>query len=249
MTIAIVDDEKAIREGLIEMLQSSGVAITAIHQADNVADGINLLQSHAPDVLLLDVEIGKKTGFDLLRELSDYSFQLIFITAHNEYALQAFKFSAIDYLLKPVDPDELHQSIRRAEERIREHYLAQQITVLRDSLESLKSSEKKIVLRDNESLHFVRIADIIKCEAEGSYTRFFMSNAKPLLISRSLKEYESLLAPHGFVRTHHSFIVNIHRIVRFDKNNGGILILENNLSAPVSQRKKEYILSVLESDI
>ncbi len=247
MKILIVDDEKMIHDGLLSMLQSCGVSIESIHQAFSVSAGIEAIQEHKPDLVLLDVEIGEEKGFDLLNRIQDYSFQLIFITAHNEYALDAFKFSAIDFLLKPIDQDELVRGLTRASERMRERFLVDQIAVLRDSLEALKVGDKKIVLRDHDSLHFVKVSDIIKCEADSSYTKVFLANAKTIVISRTLKEYETLLAPFGFVRTHHSHIVNVNRIVRFDKSDGGSLILESELSAPVSQRKREYILSMLES--
>ncbi|MBL7976662.1 MAG: response regulator transcription factor [Candidatus Kapabacteria bacterium] len=247
MRILIIDDEKTIQDGIVHMLHSSGLNIDAIYQAFSVDSGIETILHQSPDVVLLDVEIGKETGFDLLRRLNDYSFQLIFITAHNEYAVQAFKFSAIDFLLKPIDPEELVTGIKRAEERMKERFLSEQLSIMRGQLESLKATDKKIVLRDNDSLHFVKIHDIIKCEADSSYTKVYLINSKPLYISRTLKDYETMLAPYGFVRTHHSHIVNIHRIVRFDKNDGGGLVLEGDITAPVSQRKKEYILSILSS--
>jgi len=245
MKILIIDDERNIHDGIVSMLHSSGLHFDAIYQAFSVDSGIETILHQSPDIVLLDVEIGKETGFDLLRRLNDYTFQLIFITAHNEYAVQAFKFSAIDFLLKPIDPDELAIGIKRAQERMREHFLSEQITILRSSLDSLKATDKKIVLRDNDSLHFVKVNDIIKCEADSSYTKVYLTGGKVLYISRTLKDYESLLAPFGFVRTHHSHIVNIHRIVRFDKNDGGCLVLESDLTAPVSQRKKEYIITLL----
>ncbi len=247
MTVLIIDDEIAIHEGLEAMLSQSAQPIESIAHAMSVSEGYEAIVSRSPDVVFLDVEIGTERGFDVLNRLHDYSFQLIFITAHNEYALDAFKFSAIDFLLKPIDAEELERALGRARERIRERFLAEQLNVLRDSLEALKVGDKKIVLRDHDSLHFVKISDIIKCEADSSYTRVYLANSKVIVISRTLKEYETLLAPYGFVRTHHSHIVNIHRILRFDKGDGGELILEAELRAPVSQRKREHILELLES--
>jgi two-component system, LytTR family, response regulator len=186
------------------------------------------------------------TGFDLMKQITNPGFQLIFVTAHNKYAIEAFQFSAIDYLLKPVDPDALQKSIQKATANIRNSSLHQQVQVLLQQLSGIQNHERKIVLKDIENTYFIRVADILYCEAEGTYTKFYFSNNEPILVSKNLKEYESLLEPLGFLRTHHSYLANPDKIKMYDKTDGGALILEGGHSIPVSQRKKEFVMQVLE---
>jgi two-component system LytT family response regulator len=186
------------------------------------------------------------TGFDLMKQVSNPGFQLIFVTAHNKYAIEAFQFSAIDYLMKPVDPDALQKSILRASANIRNNSLHQQMQVLLQQLAGIKNHDRKIVLKDIENTYFIRVADILYCEAEGTYTKFYFSNSDPILVSKNLKEYETILEPIGFVRTHHSFLANPDKIKMYDKTEGGALILEGGHTVPVSQRKKDFVLSLLE---
>jgi two-component system LytT family response regulator len=188
------------------------------------------------------------TGFDLLRKLENYNFQLIFVTAHNKYAVDAFKFSAIDFLLKPIDPLDLIKSINRAIEGIKSRKIGKQIEILKESLDSLNhkaDTERKIALNDTKSIHYIKIKDIIRCEADGAYTNFFILENKKITASHTLKDYEELLNGLGFIRCHHSHMVNIARIIRFDKAEGGSLILEENHQAPVSSRKKDQVLDIL----
>ena len=173
---------------------------------------------------------------------------IIFITAHNQYAIEAFRFSAIDYLLKPVDPEALQLSVLRAEKNLQSKTLQQQVQVLLQQLTGLHQHDKKIVLKDIDNTYFIKVTDILYCEAEGTYTKFFITGNKSILVSKNLKEYESVLEPLGFVRTHHSFLVNPGKIRVFDKRDGGMLILEEGLSVPVSQRKKEYVMQLLEKN-
>ena len=173
---------------------------------------------------------------------------MIFFTAHNKYAIEAFQFSAIDYLMKPVDPATLQKNIRKAGENIRKSslQLQVQVQVLLQQLGGIKNHDRKIVLKDIENTYFIHVADILYCEAEGTYTKFFFTGGNPILVSKNLKEYETLLEPLGFIRTHHSFLANPDKIKMYEKTDGGALILEGGLSIPVSQRKKDAVLGLLE---
>ena len=171
---------------------------------------------------------------------------MIFFTAHNKYAIEAFQFSAIDYLMKPVDPATLQKNIRKAGENIRKSSLQLQVQVLLQQLGGIKNHDRKIVLKDIENTYFIHVADILFCEAEGTYTKFFFTGENPILVSKNLKEYETLLEPLGFIRTHHSFLANPDKIKMYEKKDGGALILEGGLSIPVSQRKKDAVLGLLE---
>ncbi|MEP7238898.1 MAG: LytTR family DNA-binding domain-containing protein [Ferruginibacter sp.] len=245
MKILITDNEPHLRQSLKELLLAFCANITVIEEADGVKTGIEKIKSFQPDIVFLDVEMEDGTGFDLLKQLPEHNFQLVFITAHNKYAIDAFKFSAIDYLLKPVDPVALQASVEKAGKNIRNKDLHNQVQVLMQQLSGI-NHERRIVLKDLEKIYFIKVADILYCEAAGTYTKFFIQNSDPLLVSKNLKEYESILEPLGFVRTHHSFLVNPDKINAFDKTDGGTLILEGNHMVPISQRKKDFVLALLE---
>lgn len=246
MKVLVIDNEPNLRTAIKALLNAFCPDITHIEEADSVRNGLQKIKSFQPDIVLLDVEMEDGTGFDLMKQVQQPSFQLIFVTAHNKYAIEAFKFSAIDYLLKPVDPDALQNSIRKATTHIRNNNLHQQVQVLLQQLSGIQNHDRKIVLKDIENTYFIRVADILYCEAEGTYTKFYFSNNDPILVSKNLKEYESILEPLGFVRTHHSFLVNPDKIKLYDKTDGGTLLLDGGRSIPVSQRKKDTVLSLLE---
>lgn len=245
MKILIIDNEEPIRSVLREQLIALCPNLTSLSEATGVEDGLQKIRQIEPDLVYLDVEMDDGTGFDLLAKAGEIDFQLVFNTAHNKYAVEAFRLSAIDFLLKPFVQSDIIRSIDRAKEKIRSQDLAKQIQILQESLGTLKSIDKKIVLRDSDSLHFINVSDIIRCEADGAYTRFVISGAKELLISKGLKEYEEMLTPFNFIRVHHSHLINLRQILRFDKGEGGILIMANKDSVPVSQRKRESLLEIL----
>ncbi|MBK8686504.1 MAG: response regulator transcription factor [Bacteroidetes bacterium] len=249
MKVLIIDNEAPLREGLKCMLQAYCPGIQSIAEADGVESGYKSILLFQPDIVLLDVEMDDGTGFDLAARIEEHHFQLIFVTAHDKYAVDAFRFSAIDFLLKPVHPEHLQRSIERASVRMEEHDLKKQIQFLLTQMNGRQDTEKRIVLRDVQNVYFIKVKDILYCEAERTYTRFFISGHDPILVSRNLKEYESILEPLGFIRTHHSYLANPEKIEVFDKTNGGVLILENGHQVPLSQRKKETVLHWLENRI
>lgn len=248
MKVLIIDDETPLRTGLKLLLENFCTEAETIAEADGVKSGLEKIYSFKPDVLLLDVEMNDGTGFDLMKQIANPDFQVVFITAHNKYAIEAFQFSAIDYLLKPVDPDALQKSITKAAANLHTKNLQQQVQVLMQQLGGIQNKERKIVLKDIDNTWFVKVSDILYCEAEGTYTRFFLHDAEPILVSKNLKEYEAILEPLGFLRTHHSYLANPDKIKSYDrKTDGGSLVIEGGLSIPVSQRKKDFVLQLLES--
>jgi two-component system LytT family response regulator len=246
MKILIVDNEAPLRKGLKEMILKLGFSQVIVAEAEGVATGAVSINTFQPDIVLLDIEMDDGTGFDLLQQIPDPTFQLIFTTAHNQYAIQAFKFSAIDYLLKPIDPAALETCLQKAISNICKNDLGKQLSILMMQLSSRQEEDKRIVLNDKQSTYFIKIKDILYCEAEGPYTRFYIADQNPILISKNLKEYEELLTPLGFVRTHHSYIVNPKKIRVYDKSDGGVFILESGHSIPVSQRRKEVVMQLLD---
>lgn len=247
MKVLVIDNELNIRESVIEMIRTFCSGISELYEADGVESGIQKIVEINPDVVLLDVELDDGTGMDLLNKLSVINFHLIFITAHNKYAIDAFKFSATDFLLKPISPDELMDAFEKVKQHIKNKYLSEQLQVMQQSLNKINSKEKKIVLKDSNSIYFVNVDDIIRCESDGQYTEFFTVDSKKIVISKSLKEYEELLSPFGFIRPHHSHLINTNKILRFDKINGGSLIMEDQTEVPVSHRKKADILNLLDN--
>jgi len=230
------------------MVETWAKGMHTIDEAGGVATGVAKINSFHPDVVLLDVEMDDGTGFDLLKQVPNPSFQLIFTTAHNQYAIQAIKFSAIDYLLKPVDPSDLNVALQKAADNFNQGTLKSQLNVLMQQLGSKNEPARQIVLKDIDKIYFVNMNDILYCEAEGSYTKFYLTNAEPIFVSRNLRSYEELLAPAGFIRTHHSCLVNPTKIKIYDrKTDSGTLILEGGHSIPVSQRKKDFVIQFLEN--
>jgi two-component system, LytTR family, response regulator len=247
MKILVVDNEKEIRGLLKDMIEVVAPAEHQLDEADGVATGIQKINSFKPDMIFLDVEMNDGTGFDLLNQIANPTFQLVFTTAHNKYAVQAFKCSAIDYLLKPVDFTELEKALNKAALNISDKTLNGQLKVLMQQLTTKEITDKQIVLKDSEASYFVKITDILYCEAEGSYTKFYFTNEKPIIISKNLSTYEELLGMYGFIRTHHSYLVNASRIKMYDKTDGGILVLDNGHTVPISHRKKEHVMQLLEN--
>ncbi len=247
MKILIVDNEKEVRGLLKDMIASISADAYIVEEAEGVETGLQKINSFLPDVIFLDVEMNDGTGFDLMNRVSNPAFQLVFTTAHNKYAVQAFKCSAIDYLLKPVDFTELENSLQKAAAAISGNSLSKQMAVLMQQLSAKDTSEKQIVLKDSEASYFVKVADILYCEAEGSYTKFYVLNNTPIIISKNLSIYEELLALYGFIRTHHSYLVNPTKIKMYDKADGGTLILDSGHTVPISHRKKDYVMQVLEN--
>lgn len=248
MRVIIIDNETSVRKGLIALLGKHCPQVTEIFEATGVVDGIRIINETKPDLVFLDVEMDDGTGFELLNKLVNYHFQLVFITAHNKYAVDAFKFCAIDFLLKPIGPMELVISVNRALDGQKKQNLELQIKLLQEHLFAVDKNlprAKNIALIDGNVIHYVKIEEIIFCKAEGAYTSFHLTNGKKILVSQILKEYDELLHGYMFIRTHHSYLVNSSKIVKYDKSDGGQLYLEDNYTIPVSARKKVVVLNIL----
>lgn len=244
MKALIIDNSEPVRKALVDQLEVFCINdINSVFEADGVATGLNAIKSLHPDIVFLDIEMDDGTGLDLLSSLDKINFQLVFVTAYNKYAIDAFGFSAIDFLLKPVDPEKLVTAVEKAKANIERQDTISQLKVLQEAM--LYNADKKIVLRNSDAIFIVRVSEIIHCKAEGSYTHFYLTDNREILISKGLKEYEELLSPFHFVRAHHAHLVNLNKVTRMDKADGGSLVLENNVVVPVSQRKREYILHLI----
>jgi two-component system LytT family response regulator len=246
MKVLIVDNEPALREALEALLEEFCPEVGSIASVGSISAALELLPVFQPDLLLLDVELDEGTGFDLLRQVRQINFQVVFITAHNRYALDAFRVSALDYLLKPVEPLDLVQSIQKAHKNLQNNNLISQLDALLARVNHLQGhQDQRIALKDAERIYYVCPSAISHCAADGTYTRFYLSEGRCITVSKNLKEYAQILEPLGFLRTHHSFLVNRAKIVRFEKNSE-CLVLEGNHIVPLSHRKKDWILRMLE---
>jgi two-component system LytT family response regulator len=244
ITAIIIDDEKTSRDTLQGLLNRYCKNVEVIDQADGYTTGIESVKKHKPEVIFLDIQMPDGSGFQLLEQLGDISFEVIFTTAYDQYAIKAIKYSALDYLLKPIIPDDLIDAVEKAEQRKSKSSTNTNIKVLLNNV-SQSGESKKIVLSTAEKMHVIDIDDIIRCESDDYYTRFFFKDTKTLLISKTLKEHEELLGDRYFMRPHKSHLVNLKYIKSYSKIDGGYIIMSDGSKIPVSRRKKEKVLDIL----
>jgi two-component system LytT family response regulator len=249
----IIDDETNARQALTNLLLLLCPDVEVCGEAKNVDTGIALIKEQHPDLVFLDIQMPGKTGFDLLASFEQADFGVIFTTAYEEYAIRAFRFSAIDYLLKPIDPEELQAAVAKYKSQVL-HVNNQQLKILQEYIdeprtnglkERTRNANQRIALPTAEGLHFVQMTDIIQCESLGSYTKFHLVGTKPIVVSRLLKEYEEILDNFYFFRVHQSNIVNLEHIKRYVKGDGGQVWLSDNSEVEVSRRRKEEFLALL----
>lgn len=238
----IVDDELKSRESLKILLEEfcNNVQVAALCQ--NVKEAVDAIRQHAPHIVFLDIQLQRETGFDLLTQIGRVDFEIIFTTAYSEYAIQAFKFSAIDYLLKPIDTEELKRAVDRVEKKLSANMPERLEKMLRSFMTDLSNSYK-LALPTLDGLVFVNIKDVLYCEAMSNYTVFHTNDGKKYTVARSLKEYEGLLAEHNFFRIHNSYLINLREVKKYVRGEGGYVILNNDVSLDVSKRRKEAFLS------
>jgi two-component system LytT family response regulator len=238
----VIDDEPKARETIINILGLGPSNVSVVGEAEDVKSGYEIITRLNPDVVLLDINLPDGTGFDLLKKFDKIQFKIIFITAHEEYAVRAFKFSALDYILKPVTAGDLFLAIEKASEAIQKEDTELKLSAFLANLNKIK----KIVLKTSESIHIINIREIIRCESDINYTTFYLLNGEKLLVSRPLKEYSEMLEPMGFYRTHQSHLVNLDHILRYDKTDGGHLVLVDESIVPVSTRKKDELFELFD---
>ncbi len=240
----IIEDEKKSREALTGLLKRYCRNVNIIAEADGYKSGIELLQQCTPDVIFLDIQMPDGSGFKLLEDIEKINFEIIFTTAFDQFAIKAIKYSALDYLLKPIIPVELQNAIKKVERKKQKGNINKNVNVL---LHNLKKEEnfKKIALSTAEKIHVIDVKDIIRCESDNYYTMFYFINGKRLLISKTLKENEELLSDHNFIRTHKSHLINSMYIKSFNRNDGGYIIMNDGSKIPVSRRKREKIIDII----
>ncbi len=247
MKTIIVDDIKKNREVLKEMLSDYCPQVDIIGEAENVESARELILGTPPELLLLDVEMPDGTGFDLLNKIDSINFEVVFVTAHDRYALKAIKFCALDYILKPVQLKELIQAIHRAGEKLKERNSSANFSHLLHNIQNKNTGDHRIAIPTQEGFVFIEVSDIIRCEADGSYTQVFLKNKKSIFATRKIKGFEDLLQDYNFFRIHRSHLINMNHIEKYHRGEGGYVTMIDGCSVDVSRRKKDEFLERLNS--
>jgi two-component system LytT family response regulator len=242
----IIDDEPAMQELNSRLLAEYFPNIELAGTADSVESGLDLIQEIRPDLVLLDIEIKGGTGFQILQQLKPNKFKVVFITAFDTFAIKAIKFSALDYIIKPVNETEFQLAVQKAVDDFHNRPDNEiQLDVLMDSYRK-EIQSKKLVLKTIDSLHIIDISDILFCQSDNSYTTFFMGENEKIVVSKGIKEYAELLNDYGFFRPHQSYLVNLNHVKKIDKSDGGFIIMKNKKEIPVSIRQKKQLITLLE---
>jgi two-component system, LytTR family, response regulator len=241
----IIDDEENVRSTTRQILTELRPDIEIIGEAFSVSSGIEMIEKSQFDLLLLDIKLPDGTGFDILQKLTKIDFKIIFITAFEEFAVRAFKFSAVDYILKPVSALDLIQAIDRVIHILQAEYALKLNTLLSNN-NTHNNHEKRLVLKSVDKIQVVKINEIIQCESDQSYCHIYLVDGTKLTISKPLKEYDEILGDYGFFRIHKSHMVNLAHIRRFERSEGGSVIMVDDTKIPVSFRKRDELISVLE---
>lgn len=244
MRTIIVDDEPNSIELTSNLLRTYCSNVDIVATASSVQEAYKSIAHHNPDLVFLDIQMHDGTGFDLLNLFQTISFKIIFITAHQQFAIDAFKRSAIDYILKPVSPPDIVNTIKKAEQHFSNSEWNLQLKALLHNNSETLPQRQKIILKTMERIYSIHIQEIVRFHSEGSYTEVFLADGKKIVVSKLLKEFEELLSNSGFLRVHQSHLVNMDFIFCFEKSESQITMKDNSL-VPVSTRKKELLLEVL----
>jgi two-component system LytT family response regulator len=243
----IVDDEPYSCEALATLLERYCPEIKLLDICYSAADALKSIQEQRPQILFLDIEMPYMNGFEMLEKLPELNFKLIFTTSYDQYAIKAIRFSALDYLLKPVDKDELQKAVQKAI-TTSDDPLPQQLEILLHKLNHPKVVVNKIAIPTIEGLQMVPVESIIRCEADRNYTNLFLKNKGKITASRNLKDLEEMLEDYSFVRVHHSYVVNLNEVEKYIKGEGGYLLMSDKSMVDVSRSRKEILLKKLQSD-
>ncbi len=247
LKIILIEDEVKTLQNIRFVIEKYCDDVEVIGTSNSVKSALELFENTSPDLVLSDINLPDGTSFDILEQLSEIDFKIIFITAFEEYAIKAIKFSALDYLVKPIDPKELIATIEKAKIHLENENENLKLKALLANVRDFSDSLKKIVLKTSNSIYVIDVQDIIRCESDSSYTKFFLKDSRKIMVSKVLKEYTELLKDSGFIRVHKSHLINLNYIDRFNKADGGYLIMKDTSSVPVSQRKRDTILNFFDN--
>jgi len=241
----IVDDELGSRESLSKMIEKNCKNIQVVGKADSMLSAFEVITNNEPDLVFLDIEMPNGNAFDLLEKFKEINFNIIFVTAYDHYAIKAIKFSAIDYILKPIDPEELTKAVTRFEAQLEtKKSLDKKFKILLSNVRP-ENKLKKVGIPDGDGLVFINLAEIIRCDSDGNYTYFLLTNGKKIVASRTLGEYEQMFNDDNFFRVHRSHLINLEHVKKYIKGEGGYVVMTDNSQVEVSRRNKNDFLEKL----
>ena len=241
----IIEDEPVSREMLTLMLQRYKDDIEIIDTCSNPTDGIESIAKHQPDLIFLDIQMPKMNGFDMLKKIPVINFEVIFTTAFDQYAINAIRISALDYLLKPVDDEDLALAIEKCKERLQSKKSGKQFENLFNNLVNKNPLDKTLALAASDGISFVKMCDILRVEANGRYTKFYLLNKETILVSKTLGDFEEILAANQFFRIHDSSIINLNHVKKYIRGDGGLVVLSDNTELDVARRRKEDFIKLI----
>ncbi len=241
MKTLIVDDENKGRQTLKQLLLLLNAPVTIVAEATNVQGAVKEIQEKQPELVFLDIQLTDGTGFDVLEQITFKNFHLIFITAHEEFALKAFRYSAIDYITKPIDPDILDSAIKKVQNLHQQFSLEKKLEVLLQN----KQKVHKLALPSTNGIQLAKVQDIIRCEASNNYTLFYLTDGKKIMVTKTLKDYEEMLMNDGFFRVHQSHLINLDFVSGYLKQDGGYVQMTDGSQIEISRRKKDAFLSLI----
>lgn len=244
----IIDDEASSRNALLQKLRTHCPNVLVIAECEDGETGIAMIEKEKPGIVFLDVEMPRMNGFLMLQQLHYKDFELIFTTAYDHYAIKAIRFSALDYLVKPVESNELVSAVQRAAEKRKHSPQGNRIENLLHNIAEEKEMENRIAIPSMEGLLFINISDIIYLEAESNYTFIYVAGDKKYTVSKTLKEFEELLPSPFFIRIHHSHLINKKEVQRYIRGEGGQVVMKNGVTLDVSRRKKEEFLKAVQDN-
>ncbi len=240
----LVDDELSSLQNLRQKLEEYCPRVKVVASVQSPEEAIPIIRSNNPDLLFLDIKMPRMSGFCMLEELGSYDAEVIFTTAYNQFAIDAIRISAFDYLLKPLSITDLQNAVNRFSPEGTKQ-TRERLNVLRQSLREDKTKENKIAIPTGSGLEFVMIKDILRVESSSNYSRIYLSTGQNLLVTRLLKDFEEILLPHGFFRVHKSHLINLGYIRKYIRGDGGQIVMENGDIVDVARRKKEVFLSLI----
>ncbi len=240
----IIDDEINNQELISNLLKTYADNVQVVGVANSVGTAYKTINEHHPDLIFLDIQMPDGTGFDLLKKFEKINFKIIFVTAHQEYAIEAFKYSALDYILKPLSPSNLLSAVKKMEDAISSEELNLKLKTLLNNITEPAKNKKKIVLKTMERIYSVDLDDIIRFESDGGYTKVYLVDGKRIMVSKTMKEFDDLLMDTGFLRVHHSHLINMNHLFCFEKAEGHVVMKDDSI-VPVSNRKKDHLMELL----
>lgn len=240
----IIDDEINNQELISNLLKSYAENVQVVGMANSVETAYKTINEHNPDLIFLDIQMPDGRGFDLLKKFEKINFKIIFVTAHQEFAIEAFKYSALDYILKPLAPANLLAAVKKMEDTMSSEELNLKLKTLLNNIAEPIKNKKKIVLKTMERIYSVDLDDIIRFESDGGYTKVYLVDGKRIMVSKTMKEYDDLLMDAGFLRVHHSHLINMNHLFCFEKAEGHVVMKDDSI-VPVSNRKKDHLMELL----